>query len=49
VVNVRGAHPSLHEQIAKEAVYEFARRNELTVTATELLEHELIYPPISNI
>jgi CMP-2-keto-3-deoxyoctulosonic acid synthetase len=49
VVNVQGAHPLLHEQIAKEAVYEFARRNELTVTATELLEHELIYPPVNNI
>jgi hypothetical protein len=42
VVQVKGAHPSLHEQLAKQAVDEFARLNSLTVRSTQLLEHELI-------
>ena len=42
VVQVKGAHPSLHKQLAKQAVDEFARLNSLTVRSTQLLEHELI-------
>jgi hypothetical protein len=41
VVQVIGAHPSLHQQLAEQAVNEFARLNNLTVNSTQLLEHEI--------
>jgi hypothetical protein len=42
IVQVKGAPPSLHEQLAEQAVSEFARLNNLTVRSTQLLEHEII-------